>query len=1272
MRATDIDRRASSRSLVSGRHYLVLGLILLFLVGAAVASSYALKNIEKQFREAAGEVLHVVLQTSREALTIWIDENFKRAERRIRNPDFQLLAGQQMKVPRDPESLADSLYLISLQTFFANFQERLGGLGFSLVDWDFRNIASQDKAALGQVHPIAGYRRDLLARAFMGEILFVPPLRVKDRAVAYVLAPVRDQETGTVDAVLAMDIDPLREFSRITEQGRTGESGETYLFDSRGRMITESRFTDQLIRLGLIKPGESTALSLRLTDPGRNLLETGGRVPVDDNLPLTKMARSAIRGRDGMDLEGYRDYRGVPVLGAWIWGSNLDIGLATEIDISDAIAGFYETRRIVVVVYVVTVILSLLLMGVIFRVTQRANKALANARDRLEVRVLERTEELKASEERMWDLYEHAPVAYFSVDPQTGAVLKHNKAFAHLFGYDRREFKDLALKDLCVEPDGNENPGTALLASARAGESVQEREIYLRRKDGEKLWGSLNTTPLLADGGSAGELRASLVDITVRKAADAEIRRARDMADDANSAKSDFLANMSHEIRTPMNAIIGMSHLALGTDLSAKQRNYIEKVYASAQSLLGIINDILDFSKIEAGKLEMEMVSFHLEDVLDNLSGLIGFKAHEKGLELLFNMDPDVPAALIGDPLRLGQVLINLANNAVKFTDAGEIIVSIQVLEQDGNRVKLRFSVEDTGIGLTREQITKLFRSFSQADNTTTRRYGGTGLGLSISKRLTEMMQGEIGVTSEPGKGSVFHFSAWFEIQAEVDSDRLVVAEDLAGMQVLVVDDNQSAREILQKMLNAFGFQVSVAASGEACIARLQESNDGSEVIRLVLLDWQMPGMSGIQAARRIREDDRIQTKPRILIVTAFGREEVMHEVERAQLDGLLIKPVNPSLLFDTVMEIFGHEAKRTAREQFDKVAAVDALSQVRGARVLLVEDNDINQELAVELLGNAGLEVRVAGNGAEALKYLDSEKFDVVLMDVQMPVMDGYTATRAIRSQSRFSELPVIAMTAGAMAGDREKCLRAGMNDHITKPIDVARMFSTISRWVTTDQPAGADAVLREVRTGSGDEPLPELAGIDTRAGLARAQGNRMLYRRLLGKFREGQGRFVEEFREVARLGDSEAATRLAHTLKGVSGNVGATDVQAAAAALEKAIAGGATQGAVEAHLMKVDRLLQPVVSALAGVEGAGDSPPIRDNADPETLSRLIRQLGNLLAEDDAGAGDLLEPLGAQLSGEPNQGRLRELSQSVGEYDFEVAMNVLREIAGELNIELE
>jgi polar amino acid transport system substrate-binding protein len=371
-------------------------------------------------------------------------------------------------------------------------------------------------------------------------------------------------------------------------------------------------------------------------------------------------------------------------------------------------------------------------------------------------------------------------------------------------------------------------------------------------------------------------------------------------------------------------------------------------------------------------------------------------------------------------------------------------------------------------------------------------------------------------------------------------------------------------------------------------------------------------------------------------------------------------------------MELFGHEAKRAAREQFDRVTADDALSQVRGARVLLVEDNDINQELAVELLGNAGLEVRVAGNGAEALEHLGSEKFDVVLMDVQMPVMDGYTATRAIRSQSRFNELPVIAMTAGAMAGDREKCLQAGMNDHITKPIDVAKMFSTISRWVTIDQPAGADTGLKEVRTGTGDEPLPELAGIDTRAGLARAQGNRMLYRKLLGKFREGQGRFVEEFREAALLGDSEAATRLAHTLKGVAGNVGATDVQAAAAALEKASAGGAPQGVVETCLMKVDHLLQPVVSALAGVEGAGDSPPIRENADPETLSRLIRQLGKLLAEDDAGAGDLLEPLGAQLPGEPSQGRLRELSQSVGEYDFEAAMNVLRVIAGELNIELE
>ncbi len=1129
MRVPGADRRASSGSLVSRNNYLVLGLMLLFLVIAAVASSYALKNIEKQFRVAAGEVLDVVLQTSREALTIWIDENFKRAERRIRDPDFQLLAGQQMKIPRDPESLADSLYLISLQTFFANFQERLGGLGFSLIDWDFRNIASQDKTALGQAHPIAGYRRDLLARAFMGETLFVPPLRVKDRAVAYVLAPVRDQDTGSVYAVLAMDIDPLREFSRITKQGRTGESGETYLFDSQGRMITESRFADQLTRLGLIKPGDSTALTLRLADPGRNLLETGGSVTVDEDLPLTRMARSAIRGRDGMDLEGYRDYRGVPVLGAWIWGEKLDIGLATEIDISDAMAGFYETRRIVVVVYAVTVILSLLLMGVIFRITQRANKALANARDRLEIRVLERTAELKTSEERMWDLYEHAPVAYFSVDPQTGSVLKHNKAFAHLFGYERAEFEDLDLKDLCVEPDGAENPAGALLAAARAGESIQEREIYFKRKDGGELWGSLNASRLLAEGGGAGELGASLVDITVRKAADAEIRRARDLADDANRAKSDFLANMSHEIRTPMNAIIGMSHLALGTDLSAKQRNYIEKVYGSAQSLLGIINDILDFSKIEAGKLEMENVSFRLEDVLDNLSGLISLKAHEKGLEFLFNIDPEVPTALVGDPLRLGQVLINLANNAVKFTEAGEIIVSTHVLERDENRVKLGFSVEDTGIGLTPEQITKLFRSFSQADSTTTRRYGGTGLGLSISKRLTEMMQGEIGVTSDPGKGSVFHFSAWFGIQTEPDN----------------------------------------------------------------------------------------------------------------------------------------------AREQLDKVSADDAPSRVRGARVLLVEDNDINQELAVELLGNAGLEVCVAGNGAEALEHLSREEFDVVLMDVQMPVMDGYSATRAIRGQPQFRELPVIAMTASAMAGDREKCLQAGMNDHITKPIDVAKMFSTLSRWVKTDQPAEVHTALKDIRAGTEDGSFPELAGIDTWAGLARAQGNRTLYRRLLEKFREGQGNFVWEFHEAEKSSDVEAATRLAHTLKGVAGNIGATGVQAAAATLEKASAAGAAQEAVEEHLMEVDRLLQPLISALAGMGAADDSQPVAERIDPEALSRLIRQLDKLLEEDDAGAGDLLESLAVQLPGEPYQGRLRELAQSVGEYDFEAAKNVLCELAGELDIGL-
>ena len=608
-----------------------------------------------------------------------------------------------------------------------------------------------------------------------------------------------------------------------------------------------------------------------------------------------------------------------------------------------------------------------------------------------------------------------------------------------------------------------------------------------------------------------------------------------------------------------MNAVIGMAHLALQTELTAKQADYLQKIQRSAHSLLGIINDILDFSKIEAGKLQMEAVDFSLDEVLDNVSTVVGVKVHEKELEFLMDTSREVPLALVGDPLRLGQVMINLCNNAVKFTEEGEIVISTRLINKETESITLQFTVRDTGVGLTEEQKGKLFQAFSQADTSTTRKYGGTGLGLTICKRLVNMMGGDIWVESEPGKGSEFIFTAKFGLARKISRKRLEPSVDLRGMRVLVVDDNASSREILQSLLETMSFEVTVAASGEEGIAELEKAAK-SRPYKLVVMDWRMPGMDGIKAAGLIKKHPKLPQKPKIIIATAYGREEVMQRSEQVGADGFLLKPVGQSMLFDTIMLAFGKEAAE--REPVARASGSDEveLGKIRGTRVLLAEDNEINQQVAEEILQQAGLVVSIANNGKEALEMCSAGNYEVVLMDIQMPVMGGFEATQAIRKDERFKDLPIIAMTAHAMAGDREKSIEAGMNDHVTKPIDPDQLISALMKWIKP----GA----REISEGVSDsltkkkeveDILPsELPGISITSGLGRVSGNKQLYAKLLRKFKDGQETAVEQIRTALQSGDVETAARLAHTVKGVSGNLGGESLYHAAADLEKAIKEG------------------------------------------------------------------------------------------------------------------
>lgn len=1621
-----------------GKFQLQFGLygVVIILGLALVVSWYALKRMDTQLRIDIGENITSVNKSVISSFQLWRNSRESQTHHVVDDARVLPLVENLLASDSSNLALANNLALSELRKIFEYHNNEIEALGFLVIKPDGTIIGSAFDENLGTRNLILEQRPKLFDRILQGNRVFIPPIfsdipledasgRIVEKAPTMFFAVPIINKANEVIAAFALRFNPVKDFAYVSTVGKIGESGETFAFDRKARIITKSRFTDQLATIAQYYVEGTDLLTLQLRDPGGNLLE--GYVPLGNSntWPLTKMAEDAVLGRNGINVNGFRDYRGVEVLGAWTWSEELEIGLATKINAAEAFESYKSMRELILtalgsVTFIALAFTALALWlgersrsqlsrlvkektGELSRVVQAVDQSptsivitsvtgnIEHINPAFTLLTKYTAEEVTGNKTKplvdiypsladyptLWDAVNSGEVwhkdvqdtdkhgqpywAHISIAPVinkrgnitsfivmaeniteskefaqaladserrlglalSGAnlglwdwnakdnALITNDIWSEMLGYTKQELDEeygytierwtslmhpddqtrvleylnayltnkineyrielrmftkqgdvkwiLAVGN-AVERDSEQNiirmvgihqditeyrsAVSALelseqrfsLTTSGSGDGHWDLEIEseklwfssrfwqlldyghneipenvaeawrasihpddkkltfeafnkhikldtpydieyrlktktgkwrwfnargksLRRSNGhayrtagsvtdiherklmeqtiiderERLQVILDNSPVAVSitddnylqfanpkftemfGLSKGDRYEDIyvdendddkiiektkegviqnyemkaynpnreiidilstfqtieyqnkpaylgwnVDISNQKAVQNELTAAKSVAEDATRAKSDFLANMSHEIRTPMNAIIGMSHLVLQTDLNRKQRNYVEKVHRSGESLLGIINDILDFSKIEANKLNMESIEFRLEDVLDNLANVVGLNAEEKLLEVMFSIPNDLPTALIGDPLRLGQVLINIGNNAVKFTDKGEIVFAIDIKEQSSDSITLQFSIKDTGVGMSPEQQARLFASFSQADTSTTRKYGGTGLGLVISKKLTNLMGGDISVESELGKGSTFLFTAKFTKQERQISPRKSIVSELRDLRVLIVDDNKSSCEILAQMSASFGLRSDVTHSGHDALALLRA--DTKDPYTLVLMDWKMPDMDGIKAAKQIKSEPSLRNIPTVIMVTAYGKEDASAAAKGVDIKDFLTKPVTPSNLFDSIMTCLGQGFSSLDKSSTREGATKSDLEKLRGANVLLVEDNEINQELAMELLIANGLNVTVANDGKEALNILESSSFDGVLMDCQMPIMDGYTATRELRKQAKFKELPIIAMTANAMAGDRDKVLDAGMNDHIPKPINVTEMFSTMAKWVHLSSPnntSGNESMSKQNNAESVD--LSQLIGIDTSQGLTICQDNKKLYVNLLIKFEAGYNDFAAQFEQSLQNEDATAPARAAHSLKGVAGNIGATGVQKAAADLEDACNDETcSRDKLFALLATVEETLASVMIGLASIKPVNDELYDNRTLDNNKLQTLLASLKELLQEDDADAIEIIEELQELPGLSLYKAQLKALMNAVNSYDFESALTEL------------
>lgn len=1364
-------------------------LILIFTLSAGGIYLF-LNNFKEQLLIEQKETFNVTRDVTKKTLAGWYRERELLAHNIAQSKTFKRLANQLVLASEIADTVKIKQAKEALREYFSKRPYTTqDGRAYTISDVQGKYILNLVQSAEGKQTPIISQRPELFNKVLMGRTEFIPPVWAnvnidgnrnkhdKDAEV-FIATPVHNEHQKVV-AVLGFRFDPDREFSQLFIDGRLGKSFESFAVDSRGYMISSSRFTSELQQKGIVPVGDSSVLNVRLQNPETN--------------PIVQAAKFKLNGQN---LSGYTNYRGKTVVGQWISLKNSNITVVSEIQLSEMLAEYYDVRNLLLIGLIISSAFILSISIFMITISNRANDISRRSQQELAEQVTNRTKELAASEQKSKLINSSVADGILGVDKH-GHFIFANESATKITGYseeqilandlislfagdneDNLTFEDtevykaiqtkevirisneyvlmsgarelpleysispveddesdlacvIALQDITLRVQETERlekmlehlpvcmvimnqndeveqinqTGIELLGFTREEiigkpvdlfipqEQVESHKALLEKFFQEEV--VIDTRSLDKDfkvkhkSGNLIEIQAVYTpirfynglyaavmvrDITLDKQAELALLEAKRISDDASKAKSDFLANMSHEIRTPMNAIMGMSHLALGCDLDRKPKNYVTKVYKAAESLLGIINDILDFSKIEAGKLDIEVIEFSLHDTFADLANIIGLKAGEKNLELLFDISPEVPVRLKGDPLRLNQILINLAGNAVKFTEQGQVVISVNVVHKasklHSDDINLVFAVKDSGIGMDDKQQKKLFQSFSQADSSTTRKYGGTGLGLTISKKLVELMNGEIWLESKAGEGSCFSFTTRLQVSDVIDAKFQNQQKSfLAQKRILIVDDNLLALDVLSSILNSFHCHVVTANSGKEAIELVKQATLAFDFI---MLDWNMPDLDGIETYKIIKSQNNYHDNQFILVTSNANDNDAVDQLKKS-INSVLVKPVTSSSLFDEMMRLNGDEAYSNTREMKRDDELIQNQQRLSGAKILLVEDNELNQELALELLKQSNIAVELAENGAIAVERFSNEHFDGILMDLQMPVMDGFTATKIIREKN--SSIPIIAMTANAMVSDKEKVLASGMNDHITKPINVNTMFSTIAKWVSPAVKVDNDSNKPSLITADIAEQnieLPDFISLNTSAGLAVANGNQSLYVKLLGRFVSGQDDFVERFKSAMIKQDKEEATRFAHTLKGSAGNIGASTLQGYADQLEQMCANDVDSDALGNLLNQVTEELIIVLTELSGYlakeNNFDNTPATNDFIFTEQFKAQLAELLELIENFETESIELAEDLLNQLKGTKQEAVFIKIYQQIEGYEFTEAETALHEFIAVLN----